>query len=115
MRRLVPVVVVMSLAGAATAAPRWTFCVARAGGGSEVWISDVFAELVSREALEGAFKDAIGRLGAADAEALCPSPRADRAVAAAALDETEAFNRQIGAKLHVMEAGAFPASEGPRR
>ena len=58
--------------------PRWTFCVAAAEDGAEVWISDVFAAEASRERLEGAFRAAVERLGAAKANAQCPQPRDDR-------------------------------------
>ena len=42
-RRAAFAAIVLSLPAAAHAAPRWTFCVAAAGSGSDVWISDVFA------------------------------------------------------------------------
>ena len=53
-------IVLCFVAATAHAAPRWTFCVAAAGGGADVWISDVFVVERDREKLEGAFKSAVG-------------------------------------------------------
>jgi hypothetical protein len=103
--------IVLVLSPAAHAAPRWTFCVAAAQGGSDVWISDVFVVERDREKLEGAFKSAVERLGASAATAQCPLPREDKTVAVNAQIDAEAFNRKIGATLHPVAAADFP----PRR
>jgi len=92
---------------AAQAAPRWTFCVAAAKGGSDVFISDVFAAETSRERLEGAFKSAVERLGVYGADAQCPIPREDKTVAVNAQIDAEAFNRKMGADLHAVPASDF--------
>jgi len=101
--------IVLCLPSAAHAAPRWTFCVAAAQGGADVWISEVFPAEGSRERLEGAFRSVVERLGAAGANAQCPFPREDRTVAVNAQIDAEAFNRKMGANLHAVPASEFPA------
>ncbi len=108
MRRLALAALLVSLPGAVCAAPRWTFCVAAANGGAEIWISDVFAADASREKLEGAFRSAVERLGATGANAQCPQPRDDKTVAVNAQVDAEAFNRKMGANLHAVAASDFP-------
>ena len=115
MRPLALAAVLVSLSAAASAglpsaaaAPRWTFCVAAANGGTDVFISDVFAAETTRERLEGAFKSAVERLGAADADAQCPNPRDDKTIAVNAQIDAEAFNRKMGANLHAVPASDFP-------
>ena len=111
-RKAAVAAIVLGLTAAAHAAPpRWTFCVAAAGGGADVWISDVFLVERDREKLEGAFKNAVERLGASAATAQCPLPREDKTVAVNAQIDAEAFNRKIGATLHPVAAADFP----PRR
>ena len=109
MRRAAALAIALCLPGLAQAQPRWTFCVGAAEGGAEVWISEVFAADGSRERLEGAFKGAIGRLGASGADVQCPEPREDRTEAVNAQFAAEAFNRKMGASLHAVPAGDFPA------
>ena len=109
MRRAAALAIALCLPAAALAAPRWTFCVAAADGGAEVWISDVFAAQGSRERLEGAFKSVVERMGASKANAQCPQPRDDRTVAINAQFDAEAFNRKMGANLHAVPASEFPA------
>jgi hypothetical protein len=109
MRRATALAIALCLPGLAQAQPRWTFCVAAAGGGTDVWISEVFAAEGSRERLEGAFKGAIGRLGASGADAQCPEPRDDRTEAVNAQTAAESFNRKMGANLHAVSASDFPA------
>ncbi len=108
MRRLALAALLVSLPGVACAATRWTFCVAAVNGGSEIWLSDVFAADANREKLEGAFKAAVERLGAAGANAQCPQPRDDRTIAVNAQIDAEAFNRKMGATLHPVPANDFP-------
>jgi hypothetical protein len=109
MRRAAALAIAVCLPAAALAAPRWTFCVAAADGGADVWISDVFAAQGSRERLEGAFKSVVERMGASKANAQCPQPRDDRTVAINAQFDAEAFNRKMGANLHAVPANEFPA------
>ena len=103
--------IVLSLPAAAQPAPRWTFCVAAAQGGTDIWISDVFAVARDREKLEEAFKRAVEREGAAGANAQCPLPREDKTVAVNAQIDAEAFNRKLGATVHAVPGSDFP----PRR
>jgi hypothetical protein len=100
--------IVFCLPAHAEPAPRWTFCVAAAQGGAEVWISEVFLAQGSRERLEGDFKSAVERLGGAGASALCPNPRLDKTVAENAQFDVEAFNRKTGVNVHTTPANAFP-------
>jgi hypothetical protein len=100
-------VLVISLPAAAQAAPRWTFCVAAAEGGGDVWISDVFMAERDRDRLEDAFRSAVARLGATNPNAQCPLPREDKTVAVNAQIDAEAFNRRLGATLHPVPASAF--------
>jgi hypothetical protein len=112
MRRSIALVaVVVSLPAVALAQPRWTFCVASAKNGADVWITDVFASERDRERLESAFKAMLERMGAAGADAQCPLPREDKTEAVNAQFEAEEFNRKLGATLHAVFAGEFP----PRR
>jgi hypothetical protein len=108
MRRLALAALLVSLPSVAFAAPRWTFCVAAVNDGSEIWLSDVFEADANREKLEGAFKAAVERLGAAGANAQCPQPRHDRVVAVNAQIDAEDFNRKMGATLHAVTANEFP-------
>ena len=108
MRRLTFAALLVSLPGVVCAQPRWTFCVAAANDGAEIWISDVFEAQTSRERLEGAFTSAVERLGAASANVQCPSPRDDKTVAVNAQVDAEAFNRKMGANLHSVAASDFP-------
>src|SRR5271165_5504637 len=101
--------IVLSLPAAAQPAPRWTFCVASAQGGADVWISDVFAVAGDREKLEQAFKRAVERQGAAGANSQCPLPREDKTVAVNAQIDAEAFNRKLGATVHAVPGSDFPA------
>ncbi len=107
-RRAAFAAIVLSLPAAAYAAPRWTFCVAAAGSGPDVWISDVLGVVRDRGKLEGAFKNAVERLGASGANVQCPSPREDKTVAVNAQIDAEAFNRKIGATLHAVPPSDFP-------
>ena len=109
MRRAAALAIALCLPAAAHAGSRWTFCVAAAGDGAEVWISDVFAAEASRERLESAFRTVVERLGATKANAQCPQPRDDPTEAANAQFDAEAFNRRMGANLHAVPASEFPA------
>lgn len=100
--------VALCLPAAAEAAPRWTFCIAASGGGSDAWISEVFMAEAPRERLEGAFRSAIGRLGVSRADVQCPEPQDDRTEAVNAQTDAEAFNREMGARLHAVPPADFP-------
>ncbi len=109
MRCAAALAIALCLPAAANAAPRWTFCVAAADRGAEVFISEVFAAEGNRERLESAFKSAVERMGASQADAQCPAPRDDRTAAVNAQIDAEAFNRKMGANLHAVPASDFPA------
>jgi hypothetical protein len=93
----------------AHAQPRWTFCVGASKSGADVWITDVFAAERSRVEIERAFKAVLEQSGAAGADVQCPEPRADKTEAVNAQFEAEEFNRKLGARLHAVVAGGFPA------
>jgi len=109
MRRAAALAFALCLPAAAAAAPRWTFCVAAAEGGADVWVSEVFAADTSRERLEGAFRSTVERLGVSGADVQCPQPLDDRTDAINAQTTAESFNRRMGARLHAVSAGDFPA------
>ena len=109
MRRAAALAIALCLPAAAHAGPRWTFCVAAAEDGAEVWISDVFVAEASRERLEGAFRAVVERKAATKANAQCPEPHDDRTDAVNAQFDAEAFNRRMGASLHAVAASEFPA------
>ena len=91
-------------APAAAAGDSWTFCVASASGGSDVWITDVFAAPQAREKLERDLKTYLARHGAAHIDAQCPAPVADKTAAVNAQFAAIAFNRKLGATLHEVAA-----------
>jgi hypothetical protein len=103
------IAIVVSLPAAALAQPRWTFCIASSKSGADVWITEVFVAERDRVELESAFKAMLGRNGAAGADAQCPMPREDKTEAVNSQFEAEEFNRKLGAKLHAVVAGGFPA------
>jgi len=110
MRRAIALLAIALIAPAsALGAPRWTFCVASSKGGSEVWITGVFAAERDRERLEGEFRNVVERLSATAADAQCPLPREDKTDAVNAQIDAEKFNRRLGAKLHAVAANDFPA------
>lgn len=107
MRRMALAVVLAGLAGPAGAAPGWTFCVAAANGGADVWLSGVFAADGAHAGSAGAFKAAIDKLGGAAADARCPPPRLDRTVALDAQAIVERFGRSAGASVRAVPADAI--------
>ncbi len=107
MRRLGLAVVLAGLAGPAGAAPGWTFCVAAANGGADVWVSAVFAADGAYAGAAGAFKAEIEKLGATGAEPQCPPPRLDRTVALDAQAIVERFGRSAGASVRAVPASAI--------
>jgi hypothetical protein len=109
-RSIALVATAVCLPGLASAAPRWTFCVASSKSGADVWITGVFAAERGREQLESLFKALVERTGAS-ADAQCPLPREDKTEAVNAQFEAEEFNRKLGATMHAVFAGEFP----PRR
>jgi hypothetical protein len=108
---LIAIAVSLPAAAFAQPKPRWTFCVAAAKNGADVWISDVFLAERNRLEYESAFRAMLERKGAARPDAQCPEPLDDKTQAVNAEFEAEQFNRDLGATLH-----AAPASEFlPRR
>jgi hypothetical protein len=94
-------------AGSATAAERWTFCIASALGAKDVWITDVFAAGIDRERLEDDLKALLERRGAARIVAQCPQPNDDKTSVVNAQTGAEDFNRKLGASLHAISAQEF--------
>jgi hypothetical protein len=96
--------VAASSASAAAASESWTFCVASARGGDEVWITDVFAATRDRERLERDMKAYLARQGVTRVDVQCPEPAADKTAAVNAQFAAIAFNRKLGAVLHAAPA-----------
>jgi hypothetical protein len=110
MRRSIALVAIaVCLPAVALAQPRWTFCVAASKSGDDVWITDVFLAERSRVELESAFRAMLERKGAARPDAQCPEPLEDKTEAVNAEFEAEEFNRELGATLHPVFVGEFPA------
>ena len=87
-------------APAAAASEAWTFCVASARGGEDVWITDVFAATRGRQRLESAVKAYLAARGATRLDVQCPAPVADKTAAVNAQFAAAEFNRKLGARLH---------------
>lgn len=102
------IAIVFCLPAFAGAAPRWTFCVAASQTGKDVWITQVFAAERDRQRLEEIFTAMLERAGAPQADAQCPLPNADKTEAVDAQFDAAAFNRRLGARLHEVDANAFP-------
>jgi len=96
-----------SLPAAAEPLPRWTFCIATAGG-DQVFTSAVFVAAAPPERLESAFAAAVARLGAEGASARCPRSREDKAVALDALAEAQKIHRERGLMLRAVTLSDFP-------
>ena len=92
-------------APAAAASESWTFCVASARGGDNVWITDVFAAPRDRVQLERDVKAYLARQGATRVDVQCPAPVADKTAAVNAQSAAIAFNRKLGATLYEVRAG----------
>jgi hypothetical protein len=104
---LAPAVVAL-LASNPAAAEHWTFCVASALGGKDIWITDVFAAGADRERLEAEMKGFLEGRGEARVVAQCPQPRDDKTDVVNAQIVAEEFNRKLGAALHAVTAQEFP-------
>jgi len=89
----------------------WTFCVAAAPDGKDVWITDVFQASRDRERLEAELKSFLKGQGVAGAVAQCPLPKEDKTDAVNAQFTAAEFNRKLGHALHEVEAPEFE----PRR
>ena len=99
--------VAASSAPATAASELWTFCVASARGGDDVWITDVFAATRGRERLEADLKTYLRGQGVAEADAQCPLPKDDKTEVVNAQFTAAEFNRKLGATLHEVAARAF--------
>ena len=109
-----PVVLVAALAFAQTASEAsqmWTFCVASAPGGGEVWITKPFASSGDRRALEAAMQSALKRREGERALAQCPQPSSDKVAVVNAQTTAIEFNRKLGAILHELPEDEFPPRE----
>jgi hypothetical protein len=109
-----PVVLVAALAFAQTASEAsqmWTFCVASAPGGGEVWITKPFAWSGDRRALEAAMQSALKQREGERAQAQCPQPSPDKVAVVNAQTTAIEFNRKLGAILHELPEDEFPPRE----
>jgi hypothetical protein len=89
------------------ASAAWTFCVAAAPGGKDVWITDVFAATRDRERLEMDLKSYLKTQGVPGAVAQCPLPRDDKTEVVNSQFTAAEFNRTLGHALHEVVAPEF--------
>ena len=68
----------------------------------------MFAAERDRQRLEDIFRTMLERDGAAQADAQCPLPNEDKTEAVNARFDAAEFNRRLGARLHEVDANAFP-------
>ena len=109
-----PVVLVAALAFAQTASEAsqmWTFCVASAASGGEVWITNPFASSSDRRALESAMQATLKRRAGEHVTAQCPQPSSDKVAVVNAQTTAIEFNRKLGAILHELPEDEFPPRE----
>ena len=92
---------------AAAAVQLWTFCVASAPAGDEVWITDVFAAGRDRVKLEADLRGYLKTRGVLGAVAQCPLPNGDKTAAINAQFAAAEFNRKLGHTLHEVAAPQF--------
>ncbi|HEY3720708.1 MAG TPA: hypothetical protein VGL41_11290 [Roseiarcus sp.] len=112
MRARVAQILVLSLiAGPAHASAGWTFCVAEAGGGKDVWITGVFPAVRDRERLEADLKAYLRGRGVAGAVAQCPAPTDDKVEMVNAQFTAAEFHHKLGDTLHEV----FTPEFDPRR
>ncbi len=112
------VVLVVALACAQTASEAstmWTFCVASAPGGGEVWITDPFASSSDRRALEAAMQTTLKRREGERVLAQCPQPSSDKVAVVNAQTTAIAFNRKLGVILHEVPERDFPGQSSEAR
>jgi hypothetical protein len=102
-------VAVLSVAQTASGASQmWTFCVASAPTGGEVWITDPFASSNGRRALELAMESTLKRREGERVTAQCPQPSSDKVAVVNAQTTAIEFNRKLGAILHEVPERDFP-------
>jgi len=108
------VVLAAALAFAPTssvAQQKWTFCVASAPGGGEVWVTDPFASSSDRHALELALQTTLKLHAGERVSAQCPQPSSDKVGVVNAQTTAIAFNRKLGAILHAVPESEFPGAD----
>ena len=113
-----PIVLVVALAFAQTASEAsqtWTFCVASAPGGGEVWITGPFASSSDRRALEAAMQTTIKRHEGERVAAQCPQPSSDKVAVVSAQTAAIEFHRKRGAILHALPERDFPGQDDDAR
>ena len=109
-----PVVLVAALTFAQTASEAsqmWTFCVASAPSGGDVWITDPFASSRGRRVLELAMESTLKRREGERVLAQCPQPSSDKVTVVNAQTTAIEFNRKLGAILHELPEDEFPPRE----
>jgi hypothetical protein len=112
MRAFAPrILLILPLLGGPASAGGWTFCVAEAARGKDIWITDVFPAARDRARLEVDLKAYLKGRGVAASDAQCPAPKNDRTEMVNAQFTAEAFHRKLGDALHEVVAPEFE----PRR
>ncbi len=95
------------IAGPAGASVGWTFCVASAADGKDVWITGVFSASRDRERLEADLKAYLRGRGVPATVAQCPSPKDDKTEVVNAQFTAEQFHRRFGDALHEVAPSEF--------
>jgi hypothetical protein len=102
-----PILFLLPLIGGSAKAEGWTFCVAEAGQGRDIWITEVFPAARDREQLEVDLKAYLKGRGIVAADAQCPAPKDDKIEMANAQYSAAEFHRKLGDALHEVTAPEF--------
>jgi hypothetical protein len=93
------------------ASQMWTFCVASASDGGEVWITRPFASSSDRRTLETAMQSTLKQREGERAQAQCPRPSSDKVGVVNAQTTAIEFNRKLGVILHELPEVEMPPSK----
>jgi hypothetical protein len=99
--------ILLLLCAPAHASAGWTFCVAAASGGKDVWITGVFPASRDRERLEADLRAYLKGRGVPGADAQCPAPNDDKTEMVNARFTAAEFHRKLGDTLHEIVAPEF--------
>ena len=91
----------------APASAGWTFCVAEAAGGKEIWITPVFAAPKDRVRLEADFTAYLKGRGVEHANTQCPQPKDDKTDMVNAQFTATEFHRKLGDTMHEVVTPEF--------
>jgi hypothetical protein len=101
------ILLLLPLIGGPANAAGWTFCVAEAGAGKDIWITPVFPASHDRERLEIDLKAYLKGRGVAAAVTQCPAPKDDKTDMVNAQLTAAEFHRKLGDALHEVMGPEF--------